>query len=483
MAAEVSAVLREIQERVRSRHPQSGPNGFPLPDLLPVVHARDRAEAKVAAIGLVNPRPPGLLNDLIQWAKRNLARSLNWMVRDQVEFNRAMIDVVQAQLEAANETNRALAALSAQVREGIDGLRQHMDHELHTAVRSATDQLSAFGPKVDALADEAKELKDIRTHWSQWRQEWERKLSINEVQFLRSVADLQSAYQHRLTQMEGNFRETVAAQHRDYAVALDKARIEIQERFWASWDKARNDFEKLIHNELRVVRQRASSAPPPSAAPNAATDIPIDFLAFADRFRGQERYVRETQARHIEHFKNATEILDIGCGRGEFLQVLKDAGKLAKGIEASEELVNICRSKGLYAENADLFDYLRESPAHSLDGIFAGQVIEHLPPHRLPEFITLAHEALRPGGVIVLETPNPGCLAIFATHFYLDPTHQRPVPAQLAVFYLEEAGFGRIQVDYLNPAAESLEGLQDLPVSFREAFFGGLDYAVAAVKL
>ena len=83
----------------------------------------------------------------------------------------------------------------------------------------------------------------------------------------------------------------------------------------------------------------------------------------------------------------------------------------------------------------------------------------------------------------MLETPNPGCLAIFATHFYLDPTHQRPVPAQLAVFYLEEAGFGKIQVDYLNPAAESLEGLQDLPASFREAFFGGLDYAVAAVKL
>ncbi len=480
MAAEIGAVLREIQERVRSRHPQSGAGGFPLPDLLPVVHARDRAEGKVAAIGLVNPRPPGVINNLIQWAKRNIARSLNWMVRDQVEFNRAMIDVVQAQLDAMNETNRALAALSAQIREGIDGLRQHADQEL----RKATDQFASFGPKVDALRDEARELKDVRAHWAQWRQEWERKLSINEVQFLRSVADLQAAYQHRLTQMEGNFRETVAIQHRDYAVALDKSRMEIQERFWKDWDKARDGFEKLIHNELRVIRQRASATPPaPSPSLSTATDIPIDFLAFSDRFRGQEHYVRETQARHLQHFQNASEILDVGCGRGEFLQVLKDAGKLAKGIEASEDLVNICRHKGLYAENADLFDYLRETQPHSLDGIFAGQVIEHLPPHRLPEFIALAHEALRPGGVIVLETPNPGCLAIFATHFYLDPTHQRPVPAQLAVFYLEEAGFGKIQVDYLNPAAESLEGLQDLPASFREAFFGGLDYAVAAVKL
>jgi O-antigen chain-terminating methyltransferase len=86
-------------------------------------------------------------------------------------------------------------------------------------------------------------------------------------------------------------------------------------------------------------------------------------------------------------------------------------------------------------------------------------------------------------GVIALETPNPECLAIFATHFYLDPTHERPVPHALLAFYLEEFGVGGIEVRRLSPAAESLPALASLPEDFREAFFGGLDYAIIGRKL
>jgi O-antigen chain-terminating methyltransferase len=83
----------------------------------------------------------------------------------------------------------------------------------------------------------------------------------------------------------------------------------------------------------------------------------------------------------------------------------------------------------------------------------------------------------------IIETPNPECLAIFATHFYLDPTHTRPVPAPLLRFYMEDAGFGSIEVERLAPAVESMPALADLPPSVREAFFGGLDYAILARKL
>ena len=85
--------------------------------------------------------------------------------------------------------------------------------------------------------------------------------------------------------------------------------------------------------------------------------------------------------------------------------------------------------------------------------------------------------------MIALETPNPECLAIFATHFYLDPTHQRPVPHPLLAFYLEEFGMGNIAVRKLTPAVDSMPSLKDLPAPFREAFFGGLDYAILARKL
>jgi O-antigen chain-terminating methyltransferase len=115
--------------------------------------------------------------------------------------------------------------------------------------------------------------------------------------------------------------------------------------------------------------------------------------------------------------------------------------------------------------------------------VLCSQVVEHLPPHLLPELVRLLAAKVHPGGWVAIETPNPECLAIFATHFYIDPTHTRPVPASLLCFYLQEAGFGNIEVERLAPAVESMPSLATLPAEFREAFFGALDYAVLARKL
>jgi O-antigen chain-terminating methyltransferase len=162
---------------------------------------------------------------------------------------------------------------------------------------------------------------------------------------------------------------------------------------------------------------------------------------------------------------------------------MQAAGIPAKGIDLAEESVATCRHKTLDAEAADLFVYLENLPEASLDGIFCSQVVEHLPPERLPEMIRLCASRLRKHGVIAIETPNPECLAIFATHFYLDPTHRRPVPHPLLAFYLDEFGVGRLEVRKLSPAAESMPSVKSLPEDFREAFFGGLDYAILGKKL
>jgi O-antigen chain-terminating methyltransferase len=163
--------------------------------------------------------------------------------------------------------------------------------------------------------------------------------------------------------------------------------------------------------------------------------------------------------------------------------MMREMGVSAKGIDLSEESVALCREKGTNAEVADLFVYLEGLAESSLDGIFCSQVVEHLPPERLPEMIRLCASRLERGGIIAIETPNPECLAIFATHFYLDPTHQRPVPHPLLTFYLEEFGIGGIEVKRLSPAVESMPALASLPEDFREAFFGALDYGVIGKKL
>ena len=468
---ELIAILQEVRHRVRARHPQTsaGSEDVPLPDLLPILHARDAAMGKVAAIGTVNPRRGGLANMLVQGWKRLVARALDWHVREQVEFNRKIVECVDAAIEALNDTNRALVGTGNRI----------------AALDSRT---AALEKPLDQLAEE---VHDVRSHWAQWRLDWEKKLVENEVQFLRSVADLQGGFQHRTTIMDANYRDTVHAMHTEFTAGLAKSAVEIQQRIWADLERIRLEYERLIHSELRTIRQRAQiGGPGTEAAPapkpvQAGVPVPLgfDYGRFAERFRGSEEYVKAGQQFYLPHFTGCRRVLDIGCGRGEFLEMMRDAGIPASGIDLSGESVAMCRHKGLEAARADLFEYLAGLPEASLDGIFCAQVVEHLPPARLPEMIQLCASRLSRNGAIAIETPNPECLAIFATHFYLDPTHTRPVPHPLLAFYLEEFGVGNIEVRRLAPAVESMASLLSLPEDFRDAFFGSLDYAITGRKL
>jgi 2-polyprenyl-3-methyl-5-hydroxy-6-metoxy-1,4-benzoquinol methylase len=457
---ELAAVIAEIRQRVRSRNPNGVASGnIPLPDLTPLLHARDAAEAKVASIGTVNPRRGGLKNSIIQRAKRMVARALDWHVREQVEFNRGVMACVQSTVEALNECKQAISVLAGSREAGL-------------------------------------ELKDLRDHWAQWRAGWEQKLTHTEIQFLRSVSELQAAFQHRVTLMDANYREQMKAQHAEFERAMERQHAgfertvarqseEIQQRFWDEVVRARAEYERLIHSELRLVRQRASlgraveqvaqSAPPEFAN--------VDWLKFAEKFRGSEDDIRARQRMYASRFAKHAPVLDIGCGRGEMLQVFREAGIAARGIDSNDDSIALCQANALDVEKADLFAYLTDLPDGSRGGVICCQVVEHLPPARLPEMIRLVHAKLRAGGLLAIETPNPECLAIFATHFYLDPTHRHPIPPALASFYLEEAGFGLLEIERLSPAIDSMPSLEELPEAFRKEFFGSLDYVVFGTKL
>ena len=457
---ELAAVIAEIRQRVRSRNPNGVASGnIPLPDLTPLLHARDAAEAKVASIGTVNPRKGGLKNSIIQRAKRMVARALDWHVREQVEFNRGVMACVQSTVEALNECKQAISVLAGSREAGL-------------------------------------ELKDLRDHWAQWRAGWEQKLTHTEIQFLRSVSELQAAFQHRVTLMDANYREQMKAEHAEFERAMERQHAgfertvarqseEIQQRFCDEVVRARAEYERLIHSELRLVRQRASlgraveqvaqSAPPEFAN--------VDWLKFAEKFRGSEDDIRARQRMYASRFAKHAPVLDIGCGRGEMLQVFREAGIAARGIDSNDDSIALCQANALDVEKADLFAYLTDLPDGSRGGVICCQVVEHLPPARLPEMIRLVHAKLRAGGLLAIETPNPECLAIFATHFYLDPTHRHPIPPALASFYLEEAGFGLLEIERLSPAIDSMPSLEELPEAFRKEFFGSLDYVVFGTKL
>jgi len=473
---EIAGLLNEVKQRVRSRYPSgsvpvdrpgAAPMRIPLVNLMPLVHARDAAMAKMAAIGSVNPRSGGVVNKAIQFGKRTIARSLEWFVRDQVTFNRQTMACVEATIEALNELNHSIVTLAGEFNEQAASERQE---------------------RAD-LKDESLQLRDIRARWDQWSTYWEQVNAKNEMQFLRAVADLQTGFSHRANQMESNFRDMYKAQHSDYLGALDRTDLAIQKKLWADLEKIRMEYDRLIHTELRLIRQRT-----PTAISSPATDaieVPargksaanFDYARFAERFRGSEDYVRANQQFYIPYLQEAGSVLDLGCGRGEFLELVRERGIRGRGIESSAESVRYCRSRGLEVEEADLFKYVAALPEQTEDAIFASQVVEHLETARLPELVLLCASRLRKGGMLAFETPNPECLAIFATHFYLDPTHERPVPYPLLSFYMEEAGLGKIEVHTLSPASESYPEIKLLPEPLVKRFFGGLDYAILGFKL
>jgi 2-polyprenyl-3-methyl-5-hydroxy-6-metoxy-1,4-benzoquinol methylase len=464
---QIASVVEGIREKVRSRHEKRVAEvpDFELPVLDSLGRARDAALGKSAAIGTVNPRPPGLVNNTIQGLKKAVARALNWFVRDQVDFNRTVIDYMDRNIEVQKEQNYNLL----RVARGLAAMEARWI-----------------------------EVDDLAKHWNVWRPAWEQKMTQAEIRFLQALRDVESAARDRDTA----FRDSAAKMHQDYQEALQRTVNQVQQKFWEDLSRLKAEQEHQIHTELRLIRRRALAEPAAGAGGGQGVAVPasegvvpangggrqefpasFDYSRFEERFRGDEAYVRDAQEFYLPYFKNCRRVLDLGCGRGEFLEVLGKAGVGAAGVDADPDAVAACRAKGLEVTQGDLFAYLESQAPGAVDGMFCAHVVEHLPPPRVPELVALAAEKLAPGGLLAIETPNPGCLAIFARDFYLDPTHLRPVPANQLHFYLEEAGFVDLEVRELHPASEvyseiaALDQVEALR-EFRRKFFGGLDYVI-----
>ena len=185
----------------------------------------------------------------------------------------------------------------------------------------------------------------------------------------------------------------------------------------------------------------AAATAPPRLPPGVGPQ-PFDFLAFEARTRGSEAAITAEQKRYVELFREAPgPVLDAGCGRGEFLELLRSAGVEAHGVDADAGMVAHCAAKGLDAREGDLFAHLAAQDDASLGGVFMGQVVEHLPPDVLAALAPLVFRKLRPGGVFVAETINPMCLTTFSGAFYADPTHMKPVHPEALGYFLRAAGF------------------------------------------
>lgn len=211
------------------------------------------------------------------------------------------------------------------------------------------------------------------------------------------------------------------------------------------------------------------------------------YVNFEEHFRGSEEEIRRRQKADAALFCGAPgPVADLGCGRGEFLEALAEAGTAGIGCDANPVMAARSREKGLAVDAADLFAWLGAKPDGSLGGITAFQVVEHLPPVSLFDLVDLAARKLAPGGRVLFETVNPE--SVYAMRwFWMDLTHVRPVPAPSLAQLLTASGFRDVAVDFRSPVPESeglpAEAAKDprlAPVA--RLLFAPQDYAVTGVK-
>lgn len=198
----------------------------------------------------------------------------------------------------------------------------------------------------------------------------------------------------------------------------------------------------------------ATGAAGGAGAEGATRAFSVAYVGFEDQFRGSEDEIRSRQRDYVQYFTGQSDVLDIGCGRGEFLELLRQQGISGRGLDLNPEMVEVCKARGLDAINGDAVGYLRGVPDSSLGGIIALQVIEHLEPVYLAEMLSLAYDKLRPGGRMVLETINPACWVAFFESFIRDLTHQKPVHPDTLQYLLQANGFSDVEIVYRAPIAE-----------------------------
>jgi SAM-dependent methyltransferase len=274
---------------------------------------------------------------------------------------------------------------------------------------------------------------------------WDRQRVFNLI-LLERLQELEGRrHEERIGHLEGAFPAAVddAIRHNDALFAradqkLDRYRREAQ------------DLRRALGAALAALA--AGDAAAAGAAPDLASALDEHlYVELERRFRGTEEEIAERLAAYLPRLRGRGPVVDLGCGRGELLALLAAEGIAARGVDGSAAMVAHCRERGLDASRGDLFAALAAAGEGSAGAVVSFHVVEHLPPDSLDRLVRLGWRALRPGGVLILETPNPLSLVVAARNFWLDPTHRRPVHPDALRLSFELAGFDPIERLDLRP--------------------------------
>lgn len=261
-------------------------------------------------------------------------------------------------------------------------------------------------------------------------------------------------------------------------------------------------LNQKLEQILSLLREQLTLDGSTQAHDLPASDRQLDYayVLFEHAYRGDEATLKGRQAEYLPYFQHQANVLDIGCGRGEFLELLQEQNISAYGLDMNRNMVEYCRKKGLRVEHMDMISHLQSLDDNSLGGIFAAQVVEHRTPSQLSQLLQLCFQKLKPQAYLVLETQNP--TSIYAlSHFHRDLSHEKPIHPDALEFLAKISGFQETRITYKTPFPREhlLQELQEstgaddvlreniarLNHNIRQLntlLYGYLDYAVIAQK-
>lgn len=375
------------------------------------------------------------------------------------------MDRTTGEVERLRETVEQVEAGSVKAREAVRKRDDRMDGELQR-FREEVKRILQAGENVRrSLIDAASRMT---------RMEKEREAARGDLQELDERLSGTDATQVRLQQEQAQVREAqgnLQEKILDTEKRLQERLARLGEREEALLHKIQDSHARLedLSSEARQWQQGVRQQIQQVEERLAQEEMSFDVAAFADRFRGHPEEIRRRQMIYIDLFKNMSvnqhgPILDLGPGRGEFLELCREFGLAAEGIERDEEQVASLAGRGLVVRQGDAPACLASIPDGELGALLAVQVIEHLTPGGLQQVIRESFRILGAGGIIVLESLNPACLSVLANTFYRDPSHRRPLHPDTVAFLLEQAGFGNVEVVTHSPVPEAAR-LGGLPPS------------------
>jgi O-antigen chain-terminating methyltransferase len=388
---------------------------------------RDYDERQVTPLNeswntLVAPPPAGgLRGRLTGLVWRLVAPTLE----RQVTFNSTLVDHVNRNVAAHREAARAIAGMAEVLRAQIADLTafhskllvylQQITGFVDTKDRETGGRALVVNAAVNALAEE------LAKRWES--------LAVREQRFQSQVAALTGAHDELRTAVG-------AAQN----AALTSKR----------------ELERLATLAAAGSQLPAAGSQPPTSTlqPPAAFAPALDaykYVGFENEFRGSQEIIRARLESYLPYFADASDVLDVGCGRGEFLDLLAARGVSGRGLDLNHEMVEVCRARGLEVAESDAVSHLAGLPDGSLGGLFAAQVVEHLEPGYLLRLLDLAFHKLRPGAPIVLETLNPACWTAFFDSFIRDITHVWPLHPETLRYLVLASGFSAARIEYRSP--------------------------------